>query len=171
MSLAYPAARYLHLTRHPLTTQRSMQDHRARTVPDDPQYDEPMYGIASWYSIHRRILHFGADLLPHRYLRVRAEDVLNDSGPQLRAIAAWLGVSTNMGAIEAMKHPEASPFARFGPAESGAIGGNDPGFLENPIPRAVEIPSSLKPPPGWVAEPDVWGMVKSLANRLGYVDD
>jgi len=168
MSSAYPRARYLHLTRHPLATQRSIQEHRARTVPEHPQHDEPMYSIASWYSIHRRILHFGAPLPPQRYMRVRAEDVLNDSERQLRAIAAWLGVSTDACAIETMKHPEASPFASFGAVESGATGGNDPGFLNNPIPRAAELPSSLNPPDGWVAEPGVWEMVKDLALLLDY---
>ena len=168
MSSAYPRARYLHLTRHPLTTQRSIQQHRARTVPEHPQHDEPMYSIASWYSIHRRILHFGSELPPQRYLRVRAEDVLNDSERQLRAIAEWLGVSTDVCAIEAMKHPEASPFARFGAVGSGATGGNDPGFLNNPIPRAAELPLSLNPPEGWVAEPQVWEMVKDLAALLDY---
>jgi hypothetical protein len=161
MSSAYPRARYLHLTRHPLTTQRSIQEHRARTVPEHPQHDEPMYSIASWYSIHRRLFHFGAELPPQRYMRVRAEDVLNDSERQLCKIAAWFGVSTDACAIEAMKHPEASPFASVG-------GGNDPGFLSNPIPRAAELPLSLDPPEGWDAEPEVWEMVKELASLLDY---
>lgn len=170
MSSAYPRARYLHLTRHPLTTQRSMQEHRARTVPEDPQRDEPMYGIASWYSTHRRILLFGLNLPSHRYLRVKAEDLLNDSESQLKSIAAWLEVRTDTAAIEAMKHPEASPFSTFGPADSGVEGGNDPGFLRDPIPRPAEVSSTLEPPRGWSAEPDVWEMVKDLANTLGYFD-
>jgi hypothetical protein len=127
-----------------------------------------MYSIASWYSIHRRILHFGVKLPPERYMRVRAEDVLNDSERQFRAITEWLGVSTDAGAIEAMKHPEASPFARFGDVKSGVTGGNDPGFLNSPIPRAVEFPSSLDPPAGWMEEPEVWEMVKDLASLLDY---
>ena len=170
MEAAYPRARYLHLTRHPLTTQRSIQDHRNRTVPLHPPDGEPMSGIASWYEIHRRILHFAAGLPANRYLRVRAEDVLNDSQSQLCAIAAWLGVRTDEDAIEAMKHPEASPFARPGPAASGVAGGNDPAFLHDPIPHAVEVPHSLEPPQGWVADPCVWKMVADLATGLGYSD-
>lgn len=171
MSAAYPNARYLHLTRHPLTTQRSIQEHRKRTVPEDPQEDEPMYGIASWYSIQRRILTFTATLPVDRYRRVRAEDVLNDAESQLQAIAEWLGVRTDASVIEAMKHPEASPFASFHTADSGIAGGNDPGFLHDPIPRRAEIPATLEPPGGWVAEPHVWDMVVDLANRVGYFDD
>ena len=171
MASAYPKARYIHLTRHPVTTQRSMQEHRKRTVPADPQKDEPMYGIASWYSIHRRILHFGATLSADRYMRIRAEDVLNDTESQLRTIAMWLGVRTDDSAIEAMKHPEASPFAGLHTADSGIVGGNDPSFLNDPTPRSAEIPSTLEAPPGWAAEPNVWRMVVELANRLGYFDD
>jgi sulfotransferase family protein len=168
MASAYPCARYLHLTRHPITTQRSMEEHRRRTVPTHPQEGEPMSGIASWYAIHRRILQFAADLPVDRYLRIRGEDVLNDTDSQLRVIAAWLDVSTEDSAIEAMKHPEASPFASLQTADSGIVGGNDPTFLSAPTPRSVDVPSNLKPPPGWTADLSIWKMVTDLANRLGY---
>jgi hypothetical protein len=168
MDEAYPRARYLHLTRHPVTTQRSMQEHWNRTISSEPQSGEPMSGIGSWYDIHRRILNFAADLPADRYLRVRAEDVLNDTRSQLRAISAWLGIGTDGAAIEAMQHPEASPFAHPGPADSGVAGGNDPSFLRDPNPHGVEIPGKLEPPQGWVAEPPIWKMVADLSNRLGY---
>ena len=168
MAAAYPRARYLHLTRHPLSTQRSIEQHRRRTVPADPQSREPMAGIAAWYDIHRRILMFAAGLAPDRYLRVRAEDVLNHPLPRLAAIAAWLGIRADSAAIEAMLHPEASPFSNPGPPEIGVAGGNDPGFLHDPIPRRVDIPSGLEPPPGWIPDASVWEMVAGLANELGY---
>jgi hypothetical protein len=168
MVSAYPKARYLHLTRHPVSTQRSMQAHWNRIMPINPQIGEPMSSIYSWYETHRRILHLGAKLPPDSYMRVRAEDVLNETESQLRAIALWLRVRDDDGAIEAMKHPEASPFARFGPECSGLPGGNDPGFLRDPIPHTVEIPCALDPPPGWEATPSVWQMVIDLANLLGY---
>jgi hypothetical protein len=167
---AYPKARYLHLTRHPVTTQRSMQEHWNRTMPSYPQAGEPMSSMASWYETNRRILHFAAKLPPDRYMRVRAENVLNDTESQLRSIAAWLRLRADEGAIEAMKHPEASPFAGFGPADSGIVGGNDPSFLRDPIPHRVEVPRTLDPPQGWAADPSVWRMVVDLANRLSYFD-
>jgi hypothetical protein len=92
MAAAYPRARYLHLTRHPVTTQRSIQGHLNRTIPSYRQNGEPMSGIGSWYDIHRRILLFAANLPADHYLRVRAEDVLNDTESQLHAITAWLGI-------------------------------------------------------------------------------
>ena len=171
MSKAYPKARYLHLTRHPVTTQRSVEDHWRRTVSSRPRNGEPMSTIGSWYDTHRRILNFSLTLPPHRYMRVRAEDVLNDKAAQLRAIACWLGLRCDDEAIESMKHPEASPFASFGPEESGIVGGHDHGFLRDPVPHCVEVPRSLTPPEGWSAPPSIWRMVSDLANRLGYFDE
>ncbi len=171
MASAYPKARYVHLTRHPLATQRSMQEHWNRILPSYPRDGEPMSGIASWYDTHRRILHFAAKLPPNRYLRVRTEDVLNDTESQLRAIAVWLGLRADGSAIEAMKHPEASPFASSGPTASGILGGHDPSFLLDPIPHPVKVPRTLDPPQGWAAEPSVWRLVVDLANRLGYFDE
>jgi hypothetical protein len=165
---AYPRARYLHLTRHPVTAQRSMQAHLDRTLPGYSQDGQPMSGIASWFETHRRILRYSAALPGNRYLRVRAEDVLNDLRPQLRAIAAWLELRTDPPAIEAMTHPEASPFASFGPSDSGVIGGNDPDFLRDPIPHRVEVTGNLDEPPGWLESRSAWQMVVDLANRLGY---
>ena len=171
MASAYTNARYLHLTRHPVTTQRSMQEHWNRIMPGHALNGEPMSGIGSWYETHGRILDFAAKLPPDRYMRVRAEDVLDETESQLRAIAAWLGLRADDGAIQAMKHPEASPFARSGPADSGVVGGHDPSFLRDPIPHRVEIPRTLDPPRGWAAQPSVWPMVVDLANRLGYAGE
>jgi hypothetical protein len=165
---AYPRARYLHLTRHPVTTQRSIQEHMNRILPGYGQNGQPMSGIAAWYETHRRILEFAGSLSTERYMRVRAEDILNDMRPRLRAIVAWLGLPADPLAIEAMTHPEASPFACFGPADSGIIGGYDPAFLRDPIPHRVEVPISVDRPSGWSEESSVWQRVVYLANQLGY---
>jgi hypothetical protein len=170
LSAAYPNARYLHLTRHPVATQRSMERHWLRVMPGQPAQGQPAAGIAAWYDVQQRILRFSAGLPADRYFRVRAEDVLNDVDRSLRAIAEWLGLSTGESAIEAMKHPEASPFARVGPACSGIIGGNDPAFLADPKPHGVELPCSLAPPRGWAGEASVWRNVADLAQFLGYAD-
>jgi Sulfotransferase family len=165
---AYPKARYLHLTRHPVATQRSLKEHLDRRVPGYSLPDQPMSGIAFWVETHCRILRFTATLPKSRYMRIRGEDVLNDPRSQLRSIAAWLGVQTDEHAIEAMLHPEASPFASFGPEGSGIVGGNDPNFLRDPIPRPVEIVRTLQPPPGWEGNSSLWQMTVEIANRLGY---
>ncbi len=165
---AYPEARYVHLVRHPVSTQRSMAEHARRTVPEFTLPDEPMFGIASWVETHCRILCFGATLPEHRYLRVKAEDVLNDSRSQLGSIAQRLGIRVDDSAIEAMTHPEASPFACPGPPGSGIIGGNDPAFQRDPIPHRVESLQKLERPPGWVGNECLWQRTVDLAARLGY---
>ena len=101
-------------------------------------------------------------------MRVRGEDVLNDTRPHLRTIAAWLGVRTDDDAIEAMTHPEASPFASFGIEGSGILSGHDPNFLRDPVPHPVEVLRTLDPPPGWVGHSSLWEMAVDIAHRLGY---
>jgi hypothetical protein len=168
LASAYPRARYLHLTRHPVATQRSLQKYYERIVPGHEIPGQPTSGIAYWMQTHCRILAFAATLPTGRYLRIGAEEVLNDSAAQLRAIATWLDICDDDTSIERMMHPEESPFARLGNAVSGIVGGNDPGFLRDPIPRRVKLVDSLDQPPGWAADSTVWAMVVEMANRFGY---
>jgi hypothetical protein len=165
---AYPMARYLHLTRHPVTTQISMTEHGNRTVPEHPLGGQPMAGIAAWVDVHARILRFVATLPPHRFMQVRAEDVLNGPVRRVRAIAEWLGLRADDKAIAAMRHPETSPFARPGPTGSGVVGGQDPGFLRDPIPHRVAIPPIVEQPSDWLGEPRLWRTAVELARRPGY---
>jgi Sulfotransferase family len=167
LSSAYPRARYLHLTRHPVSTQRSMQEHWNRVMPR-PLDGQPMSGMASWLDAHQRIVRFTSALPIERHLRVRAEDILNHADPQLEAITTWLGLRRDPAAMEAMKHPERSPFASFGPAGSGVTGGHDPGFLRDPIPRRVEVHRTIEQPPGWTGNPTLWDSVLALATQMGY---
>ncbi|MDQ1471084.1 MAG: hypothetical protein QOJ99_2564 [Bryobacterales bacterium] len=169
LAASYPRARYLHLTRHPVTTQQSLEKHLNRTIPGFVLPGQPMFGIAAWVSAQCRILAFAATLPESRYLRVRAEDVLNDPHSQLASIASWLELETSPDAIEAMLHPERSPFARPGPIASGIVGGNDPAFLSDPVPRRVALPPSVEPPEGWVENPSLWEMTLDIATRLGYL--
>jgi len=165
---AYPRARYLHLTRHPVTTQSSMIQHRHRSFASPPADGEPMEGIAAWLDAHLRILSFTSKLPQESAMKVRAEDVLNDPRPHLRAIADWLGLQTDETSIEAMRHPERSPFARPGRAGSGILGGHDPNFLRDPFPRRVEVPPALEKPPGWQGEMQLWQAAVEVARHLGY---
>jgi hypothetical protein len=165
---AYPQARFLHLTRHPVTTQQSLEKHLNRTIPGFALPGQPAFGIAAWVSAQCRILAFGASLPQSRYRRVRAEDVLNDSPSQLASIAAWLKLETGPDGIEAMLHPERSPFARPGSIASGIVGGNDPDFLSNPVPRGATLPSGVEQPAGWVENASLWEMTLDIAARLGY---
>ncbi len=168
LSASYPRARYLHLTRHPVSTQRSGEEHVNRTAPSFAIPGQPMSGIAAWVDTQVRILRFTASLPQSRYFRVRAEDVLNDPRPQLRAIAKWFEFQTDDKAIDSMMHPEDSPFASPGPAAAGIVGGHDPSFLRNPIPRPVQVLSTLERPPAWVGDSELWDVAVNLATHLGY---
>lgn len=168
LATAYPQARFLHLTRHPVTTQQSFENHLNRTIPGFVLPGQPAFGIAAWVSAQCRILAFAATLPESRYLRVRAEDVLNHPHSQLASIAAWLELETAPDAIEAMLHPERSPFACPGPIDSGVVGGNDPAFLSDPVPRRVALPPRIEMPEGWVENSSLWEMTLDIAARLGY---
>jgi hypothetical protein len=165
---SYPNARYLHLTRHPVTTQRSMQEHLHRTVPDFAIPGQPMSGVAAWVQTQCRILRLAATLPAARYRCVRAEDILNDPRAQLASIAAWMDIQTSRDAIEAMLHPEKSPFATLGSAETGIVGGNDHQFLRDPIPHPAEVLPALDAPDGWVGNSSLWEITVEIAVRLGY---
>ena len=168
MAAAYPRARYLHLTRHPATTQASIAAHRRRTLPWVATDGEPMDGIAEWLVVHTRIANFLATLPAERSLRVRAEDALNRPRTALAAIARWLGLAADADAIAAMRRPQASPFARFGPA--GVPGGHDHGFLRDPAPRRIALPRSIGKPRGWKGEARLWRLTVDLARSMGYGD-
>lgn len=168
LAAAYPRARFLHLTRHPVTTQQSLEKHLNRTIPGFVLPGQAAFGIAAWVSAQCRILAFAATLPESRYLRVRAEDVLNNTHAQLASIAAWLELETGPAAIEAMLHPERSAFACPGPIDSGVIGGNDPAFLLDPVPRRVALPPRVEMPEGWVENSSLWEMTLDIAARLGY---
>jgi hypothetical protein len=103
-----------------------------------------------------------------RTIRVRAEDVLNEPRVHLRRVAEWLGVRTDSHAIEAMMHPEASPFARFAAKGSGVVGGFDHEFLRDPRPRRTELPSEVRLPEQLSADAALWSCVASVSHELGY---
>jgi hypothetical protein len=164
---AYPRARYVHLTRHPVTTVESMHAAWATAhlwdVPDELLHAQL---LGYWYFQHRRITSFTESLPTGRWMRIRSEDVLNDPRPSLGRICAWLGIDSGETSIESMLHPERSPFARIGPP--GALGGNDPGFLTDPVPRSTRLPGSLDLDGGWLVDPWMHLAVVELAAKLGY---
>jgi hypothetical protein len=168
LSAAYPRARYLHLTRHPVSAVRSMEEHWERVMPGEPSRNLRLSCIASWVDINQRLLSFGASLDDGRCLRVRAEDVLNGPAEWLRLIARGLGVRADEDAVAAMCHPEASPFACFAPACTGVTGGADPGFLRSPVLRGAVLPETVAQPPGWKDDRGLWPAVTTLAAHLGY---
>jgi len=172
---AFPSARFIHLLRHPRSQCESIWNHRGHFVADrmgalDYSTTPPMLDFQrAWYKMQVNIITFLDGVPEGQKIRIRGEDVLADPDTHLRQTAEWLGVSADEEAIEAMKHPERSPYASFGPPNAAL--GNNPRFLDSPIlhrrSRAQE--PTLEGPLGW--RPDGRGFspeVKELASEFGY---
>lgn len=171
---AFPDACYLHLLRHPRTQGVSMMkiakgmmailansvDYSVEPPVVDPQI--------SWLEVQRNIVHCLERVPPERQMTLRGEDVLNAPNSSLRKICRWLGMRTDDDAIDAMMHPEDSPYASLGPL--GAHLGNDINYLRSPALRYSRIrPSSLEGPLPW--REDGAGFsdeVVAMARRFGY---
>jgi hypothetical protein len=161
----YPNARYLHLTRHPATTQRSMHDHWRRR----PNLTKEMIisaAAAEWYCSHARIVNRLALLPERQWMRVHAEDILRAPYAQLPEILNWLGLPYDDQIISRMLRTENWRFADTG--QSGQLFGGDPNFMRSPALRPI-------PDPGPVSFDLSWGLsekkcmhMKALAHHLGY---
>jgi len=188
----FPAARYIHLVRHPrpyctsvltyLDT-LSRPDHRTPGAADGageaPEWIDHLasfpYGDlpprdpqGGWYALNTLIVDFLAAVPDARWTTVRAEDLVGDPAAVSARLAGWLGLRTDEAAVSRMLHPELSPYARFGPP--GAREGNDIFFLERPALRSPRPQTHvLEGPLPWRADgagflPEVC----DLARRFGY---
>jgi hypothetical protein len=166
---AYPAARYLHLVRHPWATVASMIVTWGRLdywrVPRDRA---AQFCAAVWLAQHRRITEFGTRIGPGRFVRLRAEDIVNRPGDVLVALCRWLGIEDGPESQARMRAPERSPYASPGPVN--ATGGLDPSFLHRPGWRSVTLPASLATPASWALEQPTRDAVIDLARSFGYTD-
>jgi sulfotransferase family protein len=187
----FPKAKFIHLLRHPRahgeSVLRFLEERRKRgpvpashwllylaTYPDlsdssqatersrelDPQ--------KGWFVLNQNINEFFKSLSNAQKLRVRGEDLLQSPDEPLRQIAEWMGLAADETSIEAMKHPERSCYACFGPPS--ARYGNDDFFLQSPALRPARAqPQCLEGPLSW--RNDEQGFlpeVESLAREFGY---
>lgn len=171
---AYPQARYLHLTRHPVTAQTSMQEFYQRLTPWQLPGLEGLgladYCARAWHDWHRNIMNFTATLPPVQVLRVRGEDLLDNADAHLPGLASWLGIRGDAEAIDAMKHPEDSPYAGFGP-NGAKLSGYDPKFQADPRLRPSRPgPVGIELPAEWNVAAPIRALVTELALELGYGD-
>jgi hypothetical protein len=122
----------------------------------------------SWLSIQQNIGRFLERIPPEQQMRMRGEDFLNNLDENLKICCQWLGLSVDPASMEAMRHPEASPYAVEGPF--GARLGNDINFLRSPHLRETKIAESpLDGPLPW--RPDGRGLkqeILELARSYGY---
>lgn len=172
---AFPNTKFIHLLRHPRPQSESLWRLGGAFTADaldafDYSTDPPTPDMQKvWYAFHMNIITFLDGLPEDQWMRIRGEDFLEDPDTYLREIAAWLGVSTDQEAIEAMKHPERSPYACFGPAN--ALLGNDPSFLREPAfrPPSNKKKPELEGPLSWRDDGGEFSVeVRELAEEFGY---
>ncbi len=147
----FPKARFIHLVRNPVTYGLSHLEHLENmsksaypwrmaerygmmldNTTDPPTIDPQVL----WLRVNSLIVEFLEQVSPERKALVRGEDLISHPDSELRRIASSLGLRSDPAAIEDMKHPERSPFARLGPPN--ARFGGDPKFFRNPELRAGE---------------------------------
>jgi hypothetical protein len=188
--LAFPRAKFLHLVRHPIGYGRSLLQFFEKRAPmRHPVQTESLfhncesifYGLLdeaadpplldpqnAWHLRQSSVVAFTSTLPPHQHLRIRGEDILSDPIPILRRICEWMELRRDEVAFRQMLHPERSAFACVGPWN--ARFGGDPGFLRNPIFRALHDENHrLEQPLPW--RRDGLGLqprVIELARQFGY---
>ncbi len=170
----FPDARYLHLSRHPRGQSASMievlerEPNLKKDLLDESVHPPVVDPQLFWLRIHTTILDFLKEIPAANQYHVRGEDVVVDPDTTLEEIATWLGVRTDAEAIEAMKHPETSPYSTLGPPN--APFGADPKFLQDPALRPARASQrSLDGPLAWRDDvPGFCNAVKEVATALGY---
>jgi Sulfotransferase family len=155
----YPRARFVHLVRHPVSYQRSLQAYLLLA-------DRPDVCARSWLNVNRRIAGFCRRLPPDQVMRVRAEQVVAGDPATLARLAWFAGVAADDDAVEAMRHPERSPYASV--PDAVVLGGLDSGFLASPALRPPARPASLAPPAAWRLPGELISEITELARSFGY---
>jgi len=174
---AYPDSRFLHLTRHPVTWQRSMDEASKVWLRDAPPEISlrsacrnaglmSAYNMMNWHSCHLRIIRALEELPRDRWMRVRAEDLLSAPRTWLPHILSWLRLESSDLLIARMMQTENWPFAigRGGPRRRDG----DWKFFAAPALRPVALPDSGLVDPDWRITPDGYDRIAALARHLGY---
>jgi hypothetical protein len=168
----FPDARLLHLLRHPRSTAESVLSlreayvHLKLLVERLPGLDPER----TWRFSHQLVVAATEWLPPGQCMRLKGEALLAALDLYLAQLCEWLGIRRDAEALDAMKHPERSPYASPGPR--GAPRGNDPNFLENPhldFDRLARIKEpSLDEELGWRPGEFFSPPTVKLARELGY---
>lgn len=164
---AYPGARYLHLTRHPVTSQRSMQKHHQETlVKPLPPRALVATCASAWYLAHRRIRRALRQLPDEQWIQVRAEDLLRTPNIWLPQILSWLGLRHDEMIISRMLQTELWEFGGRGPTND--LFGGDPSFIRSPTLRPVTSPGPVTFDSSWALPDEMCRRMTALARDLGY---
>ncbi|MFG2719317.1 sulfotransferase family protein [Streptomyces sp. NPDC048416] len=163
---SFPDARFIHLTRHPVTTQRSMREHWRFEHKGRSVEFRSASCASAWYISHLRILGTLSLLPKDRWIRVRAEDLIQNPHRFAPSIFEWLGLDSSEETIQGITETERWVFASNG--ESANLYGGDPKFLLNPQLRPVADPGPIVFPPEWNLRGEMCDKMTELAHELGY---
>ena len=186
----FPLARFIHVVQHPrgfgeFLMKRIHEAAKQGPVPhwmlnlaslpgvsasdDGTPHREPGFDPQrAWYVLNVNACEFLKQVPDDQKVLLRVEDLSREPLPTFGRIAGWLGLRTDQEAIEAMTHPERSPYACLGPPR--ARFGNDSSFLQNPefgLPptEAQTLDGPLSWSPG---AKEFLPKVSELARRFGY---
>lgn len=136
---ALPGANFIHLTRHPVPSTESIDALKERMqryiASSEESPGEKDNSLLFWYRCHNSIMNFIAGLPEGQSLRLCSEQLFRDADTYLLQLVEWLGLSTRKIALDAMQHPEYSPYACLGPIN--AQYGDDRDFLTVPTHKPV----------------------------------
>lgn len=165
----YPDALFLHLTRHPRSMGNSLVANLKRnqewggTFRNDNVDPEQI-----WLRCQENIFDFTQSLPEGQCMHIKGEELLSQPELYLPQIAEWLDIDTGNESIEAMLHPETSPYANLGPEDARL--GNDPEFLENPQLRQSKVSQvSLAGELEWAPQQEFSKRTIKLAKQVGYI--
>ena len=166
----YPNARIIHITRHPVSTLNSLitshqQYADGQSFGNDAAWLANFY-IRLWIRSQELILSTFRRIDRLQAFRLRGENLLSQPDHYLARLFVWLGNSLDIQSLEAMKHPENSPYAC--PAPMGMIGDGDPHFHQSPYLRilsSLEYPRSM---PDWRIDASLIAKANEIASILGY---
>jgi hypothetical protein len=164
----YPDALFLHLTRHP----RSMGNSLLANLKKNHEWGGTFRSDSTdpeqvWLRCQENILDFATSLAEGQYMHIKGEELLSRPELYMPQIAEWLDIDASQESIEAMLHPETSPYANLGP--ENARMGNDPEFLENPELRRNKVMGvSLAGGLEWAPQQQFSKRTVKLAKQLGY---
>jgi hypothetical protein len=163
---AYPTARYIHLTRHPVAAQRSIQEHLALLGPQRGPLGYVVSAATIWYLSHLRIMRALAALPGHQWMRVRGEDLVNDPGTWLPRVLDWLGLEHDDQVAARMLRTEQWTFAGRGP--SGVLFGGDHKFMQRPQLRSRAGHEPIAFDPVWGLPTEMREDMAELGRYFGY---
>jgi hypothetical protein len=156
-----PNGRYLHLTRHPVASIRSL----ASKVREEGSHVNRFFAQV-WLNCQQTIIELTETLEQQQTLRVRGEDLLGNPEQVLRDIALWLGLPASRHEIELMRHPERWSFAYSLP--DLYQGDNDAGFLASPQLRPLEQGPDAEEISALDLGKGLTEQILSVGHKLGY---